>query len=157
MLKETAEALGIENHHRVKVIQPPESFKVGSCEVTPFYVPHDVPCVAFFVETETGERMVYITDCTFCPAVFPALDLIALEINHDKETLYGNKANTARQKRTRLNHMSLEAALKLLRDAATPRLKEVHVLHMSNTTSDEKKILMAVQAATGVPTFIAEE
>ena len=156
MLQETAEALGIEKHHRTRIIRPSETIEIGAFKVVPFWVPHDVPCAGFLIEAGDN-RMAYITDCAYCPATFPALDIIAIEINHDKETLYDSEANFSRKRRTRLNHMGLTAALKMIREAASPRLKEIHVLHMSNETADEKKILSAVQAVAGCSIYICEE
>ena len=157
MLDETATALGIDGHHRAHVVMPPEPFQAGSFKVIPFYVPHDVPCMNFFVQSDSGERMVYLTDCAYVPATFPALDIVALEINHDKETLYDSEANFSRKKRTRLNHMGLTEALRFLRTQSTPRLREVYVLHLSNETANERRILSAVQGTVGVPVRICEE
>jgi len=156
-LEDTAKAIGIEKHHRTHFLTPEMHYQIGCFKVVPFYAVHDVPCINFYIETPTRERMCYITDTAYVPAVFPGLDIIALEINSDPETLYATDVNPVRRRRVRLNHMGLDTALTFLRENVTQKLREVHILHMSNDNANAERILNAVRAVVGVPVYVCEE
>ena len=154
---DTIESLGLKKHHRMHAVSCYQ-MDIGSWEFIPTPVPHDVPCLGFFVRSKIdGETLLYLTDCAYFPAVVPAPIVIALEVNHDIGSLKKSNVNTSRKVRTRLNHMGLTEALRVIRQHSTPKLREIHVLHMSESNADEREIKRKIEAVAGVPVYIAEE
>ena len=69
MLKDTADALYVAEHHKVVCITPKIQFKVGNFTILPFELEHDVPNVGFLI-SDGEEKLLYITDTYYCRYTF---------------------------------------------------------------------------------------
>ena len=166
MLSETKEALGV-NSHRIHKITLEATFQIGTFKIMAFPLQHKgndgeiCPNCGFLIVNKQGERFVYITDTCYCKYFFPSLNILAIECNYQKEILNKNvKEGTvpaAMKNRLLWSHFSLENVIKLLKANDLSRLKSIHLMHLSEGNSNERKMKRAVQAATGKPVYICPE
>lgn len=144
--------------HRCKPIKPKHSFWIGSFRIMPFDVKHDAADpVGFLIDSKrTGERLLYITDTFYSRYVFKGVNYLMLEINYDDTSLEEAKGEepAAYVNRVYGSHMSLSTALEFIRATGTRGLKQVYVLHVSNSHGHAERIKTAVQRETGVPVTI---
>lgn len=158
MFKETREALNLSGH-RYHDITSLEQFRVGSFTVTPFGLVHDVPNAGFLLQSG-HESAVYITDTAYCEHTFKGgLTLIAIECNYSANALRESVKNGAvspdQKKRILGSHFGLDNVLGFLSANDLSKLKEIHLLHLSDRNSDEAEIKREVQKVTGVPVTVA--
>jgi phosphoribosyl 1,2-cyclic phosphodiesterase len=160
MAKETAEALGVESHHRTHFITPEFKHTIKGWAVRPFALEHDVPCLGFFIE-QSGERLLFIPDTGYVRNRFQGVNIVAIECNHLEEKLSENILNGSLPAvvghRIRRNHLSLERFITMLKSNNLSRCRQIHLLHLSDGNSDERKMILEVQKATGIPTYSAGE
>jgi metallo-beta-lactamase domain protein len=88
------------------------------------------------------------------PYKIPNVDVLMVECNYVKNVINTNLKNESLnlilRNRIVKNHMSLETLLTALKQANLSNLKKIYVLHLSDTNSQEKVILEAIQKQTGV-------
>jgi len=155
MLKECHTAIG-EKSHRISFISPREAFRVGTMAILPFELEHDVPTLGFLIESDGGSRAVYITDTAFCSYNFKDLEIIAIECNYNS---IGRNIPADVARRVYGSHMALEQTLGFVKANMSDKLKEVRLLHLSDSNSNEKLMREAVQARVGekVKVTVAEK
>lgn len=152
MSKETKKALDI-NSHRAKVVKPLNHFYIGSWTILPFEAVHDVYNVGFLLESKYGHKLVYLTDSAYCKYRFKNVQYILLGANYDDgNTKY--QEDLFKYKRLLGSHMSLSTAKEFIRINKTKSLKEVHLLHLSDSNSNEKKFKKEIQKVAGVPVYV---
>ena len=150
-LPEIFEAKGLSGH-RFHEIEMKKTFSVGAFNVMAFPLIHDVPCCGFLIKIK-DEKMVYITDTAYCPFKFTKLNIIAVECNYSLEVLNANVRNGVisvdHKNKIIKTHFGLNNVLDFLAANDLSAVKEIHLLHMSDTNSDAEQCKKAVQAATG--------
>jgi phosphoribosyl 1,2-cyclic phosphodiesterase len=81
-----------------------------------------------------------------------------LAIDYDMDILRENIEHAgidlSRAKRTVKSHMSLNTAIEFLKANDLSKLKEVHLLHLSDSNSDEARFKDETQKLTGVPVYV---
>lgn len=156
--RETAEALGL-NGHRLHVVEAGKQVDIGPWMIMPFNVVHDVPNLGFLIGKEDG-RLLYATDSNYIPKRFRNLTHVMLGVGYDSEVLKDNIMqgiiDSGLGKRILKNHMSLETALGFFRANDMSKVQEIHLLHLSNTNSNEEKFRLEIEKATGRPVYIKE-
>jgi len=120
-----------------------------------FAVPHDVPNYGFmFRSLHDDETCLFLIDCFYCPVV-PSFSptIIAIEANWARDLMQpGDSIND----RLFTTHMSIDQCIKTLKAWDLSKTREIHLLHMSDSRSDEEWFKHEVQAVTRVPTFAAQ-
>lgn len=153
---ETAATLGVQDHHRVHILSPGVQKTKGNWTVLPFSVIHDVPCLGAIIAIE-DERLLYMSDTAYSPVKFKGLTHIMVECNFANNILSDNIHNGSLPHviahRVRRNHMSLETLIKMLKANDLSECREIHLLHLSDSNSDEARMIKEVQQATGIPTY----
>ena len=156
MSKQSAEVLGVQNHHRVFILEPEVQKRIGVWTILPFPAVHDIPCLGFVIGYEE-ERLLYITDSAYSEHRFSGLTHIMIEANYiedilSKNILEGNLPPIV-GRRVRRNHLSLENLVAMLKANDLSKCREIHLLHLSDGNSDEQLMRQKVEAATGIPTY----
>lgn len=152
--RETAEALDLP---RAVLLRVNEENTFGQWRIIPVPVQHDVPNVALLIQAG-GMTLFHATDAGTLPVrVDP--DILALEVNHDEQSLRarvdaGDLLPVAAARITR-NHLSIQRAVRWLESLPLTRVREVHLLHLSDSSSREREFIDAVEAVTGVPVYAA--
>ena len=156
----TAEALGLTGH-RLHIVKHLQGFKIGTFSLAPFSVYHDAPgSLAFYMASiETKERLLFLTDSAFCKHRFVGWTHLMVECNYIRDILEGNveAGIVPHSLRDRLiqSHMGLEGVKELLRLNDLDKLREIWLIHMSETNCDPKRAKREVQELAGVPVYIA--
>lgn len=155
----TADAEGIE-HHRIKVVKARKNFTVGTWKVLPFEVEHDVnEPFGYLIMNELGEKLLFATDTYYVRFKFKGLTHVMIECNYSLDILNEN-IETGRvpgfmKHRLLQSHFSLENVIEFLKSNDLSKVEEIHLLHLSDTNSDEKAFKRAVQEVTGKRVLIA--
>lgn len=158
--KGTADALGLCGH-RLHYIKSKESFSVGPWIVLPFDTVHDAEEPLCFLITNGNDRLLFLTDTSFCKYQFPGITQLMIECNYSDDLLDQNvksgSVGSSRRKRLIESHMSLKRVKDFLFAADTSNLQEIHLIHLSNDNSDEIIFKREIQELTGVPVYVCEE
>lgn len=157
--KETAEALGIDHHYRVALLNTGHTIIAGSWKVLAFDLHHDVPCQGFFIQAPDGEKLLFVSDTSYIRNRFEGINVLALECNNVEDVLsaniVGGKVPTSLGHRVRRNHMSLERTIQMLKSNDLSACRQIWLLHLSDSNSDEARMIRTVQEQTGIPTRAA--
>lgn len=153
LLPETREALGLSGH-RIHQIDLFHQFRIGSFVVKAFPLKHDVPNCGFLFANSKGERAVYITDTPYCRYRFNNLQIIMIEANYAAPLLKDNTRSSELRQSILQDHMSLETLIRMLRANDLTKVKEIHLLHLSNNNSDANEFKQRIQEVTGKPVYV---
>ncbi|MEN6475932.1 MAG: MBL fold metallo-hydrolase [Syntrophaceae bacterium] len=152
----TASALEIDCHHRVHIVEPLKAFKIGPWTVIPFDVEHDAEEPLGFLIINGTDRLLFAADTAFIRHRFAGLTMIALECNYSKTTM-AEDIPLAHKLRVMRSHMSLDSVLAFLAANDLRAVRQIWALHLSRENSDAQLFKDKIQAATGIPTYIAPE
>jgi len=153
----TAEAIGATGH-RIHGVASHQLFKVGDWNVLPFDVEHDAADPLGFVIMSGHERVLVITDTAYCRYKFSRITRLMIECNFADDILEKNMSaglvERSRYERLKQSHMSLERVKDFLAVQDTSLLKEVHLMHLSDSNSDADLFKIEIQKITGTPVYI---
>ncbi len=155
----TKEALDIE-HHRIKLIDQKKRFQIGTWMILPFDVEHDVnePTGYLLVNSE-GEKLLFATDTFYIKYKFTGLTHLLLECNYSLDILNENiasgRVHKGMKKRLIRSHFSLENVKEFLKANDLSKVQEIHLLHLSDSNSDEVLFKKEIQELTGKVVYIA--
>ena len=156
MSAETAKALEISGHN-VKMIEHLKLFEIGSWKILPFPLEHDVSNTGYLLANADNEKLLFITDSFYCRYKFSGVNIIACECNYSAEILAANVADglihPSMEKRLLKSHFSLEKVVEFLKASDLSQLKEIHLIHLSDSNSDEALFKKTIQALVGVPVY----
>lgn len=152
----TAGALSLSYYHHLHIVKALEQFRVGPWAVLPFDVEHDAEEPLGFLIQGGGEKLLFAADTFYIRHRFAGLNLIALECNYSKQTMAPD-IPLAHKLRVMRSHMSLDTVLAFLAANDLSGVRQIHLLHLSGDNSAEALFKDRVQAATGIPTYIAPE
>ena len=143
--------------HRAYAIEPLKQFRLGTWAIKSFPAVHDVPCLGFLLASENG-KVVYLIDSAYSKYRFPGVTHWLLGCNYSEELIHENVANSSvdRQLKRRIiqNHMSLSTLESFLRANDLSKVKEIYLLHLSDTNSSASLFKQKVQEIVGVPVYI---
>jgi Metal-dependent hydrolases of the beta-lactamase superfamily I len=146
--------------HRYKAIRSMEQFTVGSWSIMPFPVEHDAEDpYGYLLANQDGDKLAFLTDTYYCRYTFSGLTHLMLECNYSLSILDANiaagRVHPAMRPRLLRSHFSLENLKDFLRANDLSKLQEVHLLHLSDSNSDEELFKREVQKITGKPVYVA--
>ncbi len=137
----TAEMLGVAKTYRVNL---------------PFVqmldADHDAQGRKMFVVDWMGERLFFATDTASVPHTVDGVTHLAIEANWSKHTLDDESEHSGRSAET---HLSLESACEFVEKMDKSKLREVHLIHLSDGNSSAKFFREQMQAVAGVPVYVA--
>lgn len=159
MSQGTAEAEGIE-HHRIKVVETKQQFKVGTWVILPFDVEHDVnEPYGYLLMNEQGEKLLFATDTYYVKYRFSGLTHVMVECNYSMDILEENiavgRVHKGMKNRLIKSHFSLENVKEFLKSNDLSQVQEIHLLHLSDTNSDEEFFKKDIQEITGKIVYMA--
>ncbi|WP_027339956.1 MBL fold metallo-hydrolase [Halonatronum saccharophilum] len=161
MSQGTAEALGLESH-RIKLVSSRVQFKLGTWTILPLEVQHDaLEPLGYLLVNQEGEKLLFATDTYYIKYKFEGLTYIMVECNYAKDILDENvragKVPAAHRNRLLESHFELNNVKKFLKVNDLSKVKEIHLLHLSDGNSDEGRFKREIQELTGKMVFIAGE
>lgn len=146
MSQGTAEALGCTEV--VNLVEHMEQFNIGSFDCIAFDVFHDAKePLGFLVKSRVdGDILVFATDTVNLRYKFPGLNLLAIESNFDPEILARIKKMPEKVKhRIENTHMSIDVLCDYMRTLDLSQCREIHLLHLSDSTSHEYNFVSKVK------------
>jgi len=156
----TAEILKLQDH-RINIIKSKKQFNIGTWKVMPFDTIHDDPEPLGFLLISGEEKILYACDTCYLRYRFVGLTHILVECNYSKEILFQNRENGSlsleRKKRTIRNHFSLEDVKEFLKANDLGKVREIHLLHLSDSNSDAGIFKREIQSLTGKEIYVAKK
>ncbi|AYC30026.1 MBL fold metallo-hydrolase [Paenisporosarcina cavernae] len=149
----TAKAIDLQ-HHRIHEQKAKHLFKIGTWTILGFDVQHDVSePFGFILMNEKKEKLLFATDTYYIKYQFKGITHLMLECNYCQSVLDANNKSGRLPKglrqRIMKSHFSLENVLDFLRANDLSVLKEIWLLHLSDSNSDEQLIRDEVAKVTG--------
>jgi phosphoribosyl 1,2-cyclic phosphodiesterase len=140
---------------RVTALRSGAPFAIGALQFELVRVPHDAtaPTAVVATSTRTGFRTGIAHDLGAIPdklrAAFAGLDLLLLESNHDEEMLRTGPYPPFLQARISggSGHLSNRKSAAFARELAAPPLRQVVLLHLSETNNTPARALAAARDA----------
>lgn len=152
MSPDTEKETGIQSH-RVKPVEALEPFDVGTFRILPFDNQHDVRCYGFLLASKNGNKILFSTDTYYVRYKFKGLSHIMIECNYSMDILNEKVADGSldsfRKKRLIRSHFSLENVKEFLKANDLSKVQEIHLLHLSDSNSDEARFKREIQQLTG--------
>lgn len=153
----TGKALSLSGH-RMKIVKAKTPFRIGTFQVMAFDVNHDAKEPTGFLIQSGKEKLLFATDTFYLKYKFLNLTHIMLECNYSATILEQNiksgAVHESLRKRIEMSHFSLENVIEFFKANDLSELKEIHLIHLSDTNSNSEIFKTEIQKLTGVPTFI---
>ena len=155
----TKEAIRIE-HHRIKAVETKKQFQIGTWTILPFDVQHDVSePFGYLLVNQQGEKLLFATDTYYIRYKFKGLTHLLIECNYSLDILEQNieEGITPSVMKNRLikSHFSLENVKEFLKANDLSKVQEIHLLHLSDSNSNEALFKREIQELTGKVVYIA--
>lgn len=135
---------------KFKIFSTGEPFEFGDLEIHPFSIQHDtLDPVAFAINTGS-HKLGFCTDLGFATSLVQAhlmdCDYLYLESNHEPSMVHASSRPMVYKQRvlSRSGHLSNEDCGKLLTRVHNPKLKHVHLAHLSQECNSPEKALHVV-------------
>lgn len=156
----TFAALDIHGHHRARSVESQRPFTLGTWTILPFDVQHDVSePMGFLLANKSGEKLVFLTDTYYCKYTFGGLTHVMVECNFSQDLLDQNiaagRVPHVMRRRLMKSHFSLEHVKDFLRANDLHSVREIWLLHLSDTNSDEAIFKREIQELTGKQVYVA--
>jgi phosphoribosyl 1,2-cyclic phosphodiesterase len=158
----TSKAAGLSGEF-LRIAKSEEAGIVRDWTIMPFAVQHDAAePLGFFIRYEpTKETILYATDTFYLRYVFDSVNYWIVECNYDDEIVSEQIANEEIQERlmVRLNrsHMSTRRLIDTLLANDLTEARKIVLVHLSDSRSDEKRMVADVYKATGIETVAASD
>lgn len=158
MSKGTREALGVD-YHRIRIVENKKPFQIGAWTILPFDVQHDVSePFGFLLTNKSGDKLLFATDTFYVKYRFTGLTHILIECNYSMDILEKNiaegRVHEGMRKRLLRSHFSLENVKEFLKANDLSKVREIHLLHLSDNNSDEMLFKKEIQKLTGKLVFV---
>ena len=145
--------------HRYKPIQHMVQFALGSFDILPFGLVHDVTCTGWLCHSRaTGEKLVYVTDTMYLPYRFKGITHWMIEANNDLEAMDANVAagslSRVLKHRIQRSHMSIDTLLGVFAANDMSQAEQIYLLHLSDANSKEDDFRDRVIKATGAQVIV---
>lgn len=140
----TAKALKTE---AATLIESMEQFNVGSFDIVPFATFHDAAePLGFLIKSRVdGDVLAFATDTVNLRYKFPGLNILAIEANYSKDILDRcEKLPDKVRYRITNSHMEVDRLCDYLSALDLSECREIHLLHLSDSTSHEEMFVNKV-------------
>jgi len=145
---------------KIKALEPMQTVAIGTFDVVPFKVQHDIPCLGYKLQSvATGDQLVYVTDAAGMPYKFNNINYWLVEANYSIDILQKKieeGMSTARANRVVNTHMAVEDLEAYFDALDTSMANEIWLCHLSDDNSDAEDFQQRIRAVTGAPVYIAE-
>lgn len=157
MSDETAEELGIADHHNVHICHAKKVFDVGEFQIMPFEVKHDVKCFGYLINHPESGNTVFVTDTYYIPYKFPNLTNIIVEANYCQTIADENLLRDKKFLRDRVlqSHMEIQTTKQFLLANDLSQVNKILLIHLSDRNSHAESFKQQVELVTQKATFVA--
>jgi len=149
-------AKGIVEYYRecpkFKIFATGETFEFGDLEIHPFSIQHDTLDPVAFTIKLNDLKLGFCTDLGFVTSLvqnhLQNCDYLYVEANHQPSMVHASARPMVYKQRvlSRTGHLSNEACGDLLRKIASPKLKHVHLAHLSSECNTPETAINVVRS-----------
>jgi len=107
-------------------------------------------------DIENDDRLLFITDTCSIPHVVNGVTHLMIEANYSAETIQADSRGWYNA-RTESQHLSLEQAVDFVRSMDKSCLREIHLIHLSETNAVADVCQRMMVECSGVPVHIAKK
>lgn len=138
------------------------TFNISGWKVRCFDAVHDMPgTYGFLIQSPEGDNCLYLTDSQYSKHKFENLHYLFVEANFSLDILKerARKSNSAskRYSRVQKTHMSIQSLEKLLAANDLSQVREIHLMHLSSTNSNEMEFIERIERQTGIPVKVCQQ
>jgi phosphoribosyl 1,2-cyclic phosphodiesterase len=150
---ETAKGI-VETFHecpKFKIFSTGESFEFGDLQIHPFSIQHDTLDPVAFTMRLDSLKLGFCTDLGFVTSLvqnqLKDCDYLYVEANHQPSMVHASARPMVYKQRVlgRSGHLSNESCGQLLTHVSNPKLKHVHLAHLSSECNTPETALGVVQ------------
>lgn len=150
---ETAKGI-VEFFHdcpKFKIFSTGETFEYGDLEIHPFSIQHDTLDPVAFTIRVNSLKLGFCTDLGFVTSLvriqLQDCDYLYVEANHQPSMVHATARPMFYKQRvlSRIGHLSNEACGELLKHVVTPKLKHVHLAHLSSECNSPETALSVIK------------
>lgn len=157
--KEVLAARGLQPY-RIKGMQQMNTVKIGEWNVIAFGVEHDaLEPVGFLILSPKRQKILFVTDTYYIKYKFENINYLMIECNYSIENINKNvqkgRIDGSLRNRIVTSHFALENVIRFINGLNKQELKEIWLLHLSNTNSNEYLFKKKIIQETGLPVYIA--
>lgn len=150
-------AMGTERSHRAKVLKENAIFNIGPYKVKCFNVQHDaVEPLGFIIYHNEMGVCLFATDTYYLTNTFNNLNQVIIECNYAGDILENKTLPSFLENRIIQSHMSLEQCKATLKANDLSDVKNIVLIHLSNSNADGQRFKKEIQALTGTHVHIAK-
>lgn len=133
-----------------------ERFTVGTFEILPLKMNHDVYCLGFLITSKAlNEKLFFATDTYYIEYIIPSCEYIMVEANYDvnimNERIMKGGHDLVSKERLVRSHMEINSTLRWLEGNDLSKTQRIYLMHLSNGSSNEKGFKRKIIEATGIP------
>ncbi|WP_315117932.1 MBL fold metallo-hydrolase [uncultured Clostridium sp.] len=148
----------IETYYRLNFIRSEQPLKVGDFTILPFEVEHDAAePLGFLIQHKEMGKLLFITDSYYCKYNFSGLDYILIECNYSSQILAEKELPRSLKSRIIKSHFELENVKEFLRATDLKKVKEIVLIHLSDSNSNAAQFQEEIEKTTGKPTYIGDK
>lgn len=146
---------------QLKLVRPLQPMRVGGFTVMGFETQHDAAePLGFLVRYETtGETLLYATDTYYLRYTFPGVHYWLVECNYCdevmNEALQSGRLDAGLRNRLLESHMSLRRLKEVLAANDLSKAVKIVLVHLSDSRSDEQRMVREITEQTHVETVAA--
>ena len=126
----------------------------GEFVIKSFPLAHDVPCFGFLVEHPDMGRLLYASDTEYIRYKFKNLNHILVEANYSPARM--ESTDSPKRNHVLTGHMSIDTTVEFLKANTSPALRNVVLLHLSESNSDESQFKAAAETVVDCPVYVAD-
>ncbi len=149
---DTAKAIyaALDTCPKFKLFTTGEPFSFGGIDIHPFSIQHDAVDPVAFTLSLNGLKLGFCADLGFVTTLVRShlgdCDYLYVEANHQPSMVHSSPRPLIYKQRvlSRQGHLSNEECAQLLLDVLSPRLKHVHLAHLSSECNSPELALQIV-------------
>jgi phosphoribosyl 1,2-cyclic phosphodiesterase len=156
----TFEELNLSNNHNLNIIKYNKLYQIENYIIYVFETYHDTkePCGFIIINQSTNEKLLFATDTYLLKESFKGLDYMLVECNYIEKIIENySDDNTSKINRLYASHMSLESLEIYFNRQDISTLKNVMLIHLSDSNSDKKQMIDTVKNIVRCNVFTAEK
>lgn len=137
-----------------------KQFKIGEFTILPFQAQHDAAePLGFLMHHPEMGKLLFITDSYYCKYNFKGLNHILIECNYSNDILKENLENgsipLSLRDRIIKSHFELGNVKEFLKATDLKEVKEITLIHLSESNSNATQFKGEIEGLTGKPTYVA--
>ena len=134
-----------------------KKYTIGGYEVIALPVEHNVECYGYVIDHPDMGRLVFYTDTRSFNYKLPNVNFVLGEVNYSDNVVLDNLCNGYDVRSQFDNHMSLDAAISVIRRLYSSELSKVICCHLSDSNAYESEIKARFKSELGMDVWIAEK